>query len=166
MKIYFFDFDGCMMDCPTPEEGKQQYAAAHGVPYPHAGWWGRAESLCLKAFDIQPFYKMDKIVREAMADPNSHTVLLTNRRGKLETNVRAVLDRHGYQLDAYTFMQGADNKGQRIRKYLNVFGNASTEAFFYDDDVQHLRDARDAMRGHQVPLKLFIVERGEIYPFK
>lgn len=164
--VTFLDFDGTMMDCPTPEEGKYQYELVHNTPYPHQGWWSKKESLCLTAFDIQPFYKMDKVVKTSMSEPDQRTILLTNRLGKLEHSVRAVLDKHNYVMDLYTFMHGPDNKGQRIRKILDTHFPNATEAAFYDDDVRHLRDARDAMRGHRVPLKLFMVERGEIIPFK
>lgn len=165
MIIKFFDFDGCIMNSPLPEDGKIQYEKAHGTPYPHAGWWGRKESLCPVAFDIQPIYQVDKVLREAIADPGVRTVLMTNRLGKLEKHVKHVLDRQGYVLDMYTYMHGPDNKGQRIRRILTDHYPSATGSEFYDDDVRHLRDTRDAIRGFVVPIKLFKIERGEIIPF-
>lgn len=165
LKVIFLDFDGCLMDAPTPETGKEQWAAHHGKDYPYEGWWSKKESLCLDAFQINPFYKLDKVLTEATADPNIRTVLLTNRIGKLENSVKAVLDRQGYVLDMYTFRRGPDNKGQRIQKILENEFPEATEAVFYDDDVRHLRDAKAEISNIKVPLKLFRVDRGEIIPF-
>lgn len=165
MKIEFFDFDGCLINSPLPETGKPEYLKKTGTPYPHEGWWGRAESLNLDVFDIQPFYKMDLLFKKAAQDPDSRVVLLTNRRGKLEKHIRAILDKHNYKFDIYNLQNSNEDKGQRLRKIIDQNFPNATSAVFYDDDPKHLRDARNAMKGHSVPLTLYIVERGEIRLF-
>ena len=40
-KVAFFDFDGTLMNSPTPENGKIIYKEKTGVNYPYEGWWGR-----------------------------------------------------------------------------------------------------------------------------
>jgi hypothetical protein len=162
MKIVFFDFDGCIMNSPKPEEGKAYYEKVHGTPYPHIGWWARKESLCMDTFDIQPFPAVDKVLRFAMADPYSRAILLTSRIGKMEQYIRAVLDKQGYTLDSYTFSAGKDNKGERMRKILEMSYPDALETEFYDDDPKHLLDAKIAMSGHKIKLKLFRVDNGEI----
>jgi 5S rRNA maturation endonuclease (ribonuclease M5) len=165
MRVAFFDFDGCLMNSPEDtEQARLQYEAVTGAPYPHKGWWGRKESLSLEVYDIQPIFKMDKIMKEAMADPNTKVVLLTNRLLKLKAHVEAILDKHQYKCDMYTYMD-KDNKGQRLRKILERDFPNATEAVFYDDDQRHLRDAREATRGFKVPVKLYIVDRGELREF-
>lgn len=162
MRVSFFDFDGCLFNCPVPETGKGQYFEKTGVPYPHDGWWGRKESLDLDVFDIQPFYKMDKIFRSEAENPESRVVLLTNRRGKLEKYVRAVLDKHSYKFDVYNLQNTNEDKGQRLRKILEEHFPDALAAYFYDDDPTHLRDAKAAMRGHKIPLFTYLVTKGSV----
>lgn len=37
-KLSFYDFDGCLVNSPEPEEGKRIYKEKTGDDYPHKGW--------------------------------------------------------------------------------------------------------------------------------
>ena len=44
-ELHVYDFDGTLVDTPVPERGMAEFEEATGTPWPHRGWWGRAESL-------------------------------------------------------------------------------------------------------------------------
>ena len=138
-KIIFLDFDGTLMDSPLPETGKEIWAQKNGKEYPHLGWWGKEESLCLDTFDIKP---IDSVLNKIKnVDGSVLTVLLTNRVPKMEDAIKKVLKHNQIKLDYATFKAGRDNKGQRIAKFLEKFPEA-TEVDFYDDMGEHFTDAQ------------------------
>ena len=44
-ELHVWDFDGTLVNTPVPDTGRAQYESETGLPWPHKGWWGRAESL-------------------------------------------------------------------------------------------------------------------------
>ena len=44
-ELHVWDFDGTLVNTPVPDTGRAQYERETGHPWPHRGWWGRAESL-------------------------------------------------------------------------------------------------------------------------
>ncbi len=89
-RLAIFDFDLTIAKAP---EKPQKHEKQHG--WNGKDWWGSAESL------TPPFYNMEvneEIVgemRKAKADPNTHTILLTGRRGVIAQEVRNVMRHHG-----------------------------------------------------------------------
>lgn len=88
-ELHVFDFDGTLVDTPTPKDGMELYRSVTGQEWPFQGWWGRAESLeppltmeCGPALDEY---------RESVANDAVATVMMTGRRIKLKKSVEAVM---------------------------------------------------------------------------
>jgi len=137
-KICFFDFDATLIKSPLPETGKDIWKEKHGVDYPHLGWWGKEESLCLTAFDIKP--NEEVLGKLLECDKNVLTVLLTNRISRMETAVKAVIKHNDIKIDVHSFKYGRETKGQRIASFLDRYEDVK-EVDFYDDIVEHFTDA-------------------------
>jgi hypothetical protein len=94
-RLHVFDFDQTLVDTPLPDAGAAQWLAATGAPWPHAGWWGRAESLSPLLYAcMRPGPAMDAY-HAAAADEAAVVAMLTGRRAHLAAEVRAVLAAHG-----------------------------------------------------------------------
>ena len=88
-ELHVFDFDGTLVDTPTPEIGMREYKEAFGMDSPHQGWWGRAESL-------EPPLTMGEgpalaEYRASAANERVVTIMMTGRRSKLKDSVEAVM---------------------------------------------------------------------------
>ena len=70
-KISAFDFDGTIVNTPLPDVGKVIWKQKTGKEWPHKGWWGQADSLDSKIFDM-PIIQMvrDSYDREVQ-NPNT-----------------------------------------------------------------------------------------------
>ena len=91
-ELHVWDFDGTLVNTPVPDTGRAQYESETGLPWPHKGWWGRAESLEHPlTWSAGP--AMDEF--RALADTNAHPrvrrVMMTGRRSKLAPQVMAIL---------------------------------------------------------------------------
>ncbi len=117
-KLAIYDFDGTLMDTPSPEGGKEQWSQAKGTPYPHVGWWGRAESLDNEIFDIRPFPNIHMQLKKDVVNPNTHVIILTSRREKLRPQVEKILDDNGIIVDDVILKRGNETKGEVILSYL------------------------------------------------
>jgi tRNA nucleotidyltransferase (CCA-adding enzyme) len=133
--LYFFDFDGTLADSPTPEKGKIKYQEITGNPYPHQGWWGRAESL--DTFDVKLHDKIIDFYNKSKQNPNAKVFLLTNRVPKVKDSVMNILNKNKLKFDSYSFKSGGDSKIERIKKFLNEFPNTK-EIFIFDDQDDQL----------------------------
>ena len=91
--LHVFDFDSTLVDTPLPEAGAAAWLRVTGVPWPHAGWWGRPESLSpLLPSRAGPAMRD---YAQSCADDAAVVVLLTGRRAHLAPAVRACLATHG-----------------------------------------------------------------------
>jgi tRNA nucleotidyltransferase (CCA-adding enzyme) len=133
--LYFFDFDGTLADSPTPEKGKIKYQEITGNPYPHQGWWGRAESL--DTFDVKLHDKIIDFYNKAKQNPTAKVFLLTNRVPKVKDAVMNILNKNNLKFDSYSFKSGEYSKIERIKKFLNEFPNTK-EIFIFDDQDDQL----------------------------
>jgi hypothetical protein len=139
--VTFFDFDGTLCTTPLPEDGKVIYEQVTGKKYPHVGWWGRAESLDMDIFDIQPKAHVETIYRKVKSSPNEYSVLMTNRQIKLSGEVKKVLDSHDMTFEHYSYKSNNDEKGVRILKIMWQHYPEIKNIVFYDDDDKHLDNA-------------------------
>jgi len=131
-KLAIYDFDGTLMDTPSPEGGKEQWSQAKGTPYPHVGWWGRAESLDNEIFDIKPFPNILSQMKKDMVNPNAYVVILTSRREKLRPQVEKILADNGIVVDDVILKRGNETKGDVILSYLRSFPDLQ-KIDVYDD---------------------------------
>lgn len=134
-----FDFDGTLIQSPEKESGKIAWTKKKGTPYPHKGWWGRAESLDLDVFDIQLFPDIFKKLQEANADPNSYVIILTSRMEKLRPQVEAILIKNNIRVDKVDMKDGWRNKGQKILDYIRKFPDLE-EINMYDDNDEKIAE--------------------------
>ncbi len=139
--LEFFDFDGTLVDTPEPEEGMRAYQAHYGQPYPHTGWWGRPESLDLAIWPMKRLPTIYPLYRRARSRADSRLILLTNRVGKLQPQVAALLAKHGMRLDALTFRQSSETKGDRVAAWLDAVPTVTT-VHVLDDHPDQLAAVR------------------------
>ena len=117
-KLAIYDFDGTLIDTPEAEEGKLKWSEVKGMPYPHVGWWGRAESLDTDVFDMKPFPNILSQLRKDVVNPNAYTIILTSRREKLRPLVEKILSDNGIVVDDVLLKRGNETKGDVILSYL------------------------------------------------
>lgn len=117
-KLAIYDFDGTLMDTPSPEGGKEQWSEKKGMPYPHVGWWGRAESLDTEVFDIKPFPNILSQLKKDVVNPNAYVTILTSRLEKLRPQVEKILSDNGIVVDDVLLKRGNETKGDVILSYL------------------------------------------------
>jgi len=134
-KLAFYDFDSTLVDSPMPEGGKEQWAQHYGIPYPHKGWWGRAESLDLNVFNIDIYENIVSLARKDSQDPSTRAYVLTSRMEKLRPQLEAVLNSIGLRFDEVILKKDERSKGQvvldEITKYPDV-----VRIDVYDDNYE------------------------------
>jgi hypothetical protein len=96
-KLHIFDFDGTLFQSPldTPEN-KKLYEKVKGTPWPHRGWWGRAETLQTPLVpDPAPKeWFIEETVKAFQASRKDHTVdtvIMTGRHKGLRNEVMRIL---------------------------------------------------------------------------
>lgn len=151
--VYFFDFDGTLMNSPLPDTGKDYWSKIKGTKYPHKGWWSKKESLDMNVFDIQPKAQVETIYREVMTNSQDHAVLLTNRQYFLADQIEAVLEKHNIKFEIYSYKQDSDEKGDRILRIMKTHYPGVKNIVFLDDDQKHLDNAETVLAGKGYNLK-------------
>lgn len=85
-----FDFDGTIANVP---ERPQDHEPKHG--WNGKDWWGSEHSLSAPHYDGGVNEEVIEAFRAAKADPNTHAIVLTGRRGVIAHGVRNVLRNQG-----------------------------------------------------------------------
>jgi len=156
-KLYVFDFDATLIDTPLPEEGREIWKEKHGFPFPSksadeveqnkkiTGWWGRKESLDMETFDTPLIPEVKSAYDIVKNDPDVMKVMLTGRRGNLESEVKAILGSHGLKFDMYLFNNKSDTLNAKIT-YLNdlLTNNPDIkDVTLFDDRTEHIPTFED-----------------------
>ena len=118
--IRVFDFDGTLVDSPTPEEGMQLYKQKTGKDWPHKGWWSKPESLDMEVFDISLNNDVIASYNKASAEPDTLLVLLTGRLPKLAPQVENILDHYGLEFDLYLYSMGGPTEVSKMKSLDNL----------------------------------------------
>ena len=162
-KLSFYDFDGCLVNSPEPEEGKLIYKEKTGNDYPHKGWWGRKESLDSDIFNIKYNEEVYQEFLKDSKESSTITILLTNRMKKLSDEVIKLLDGFNVKFDEYSFKSGSKEKVDRIKFYLSIHPNVKV-IDIYDDREKELVTFRQFKKDFSDKYKINIhaVENGEI----
>lgn len=135
-----FDFDGTLIDSPMPDTGRAEYEQKTGKPWPHQGWWGRAESLDMDVFDIKPIPSVIADYRTEKSDPNTSVIMLTGRMQKLSDKVMAILKANGLEFDGYYFNRGGSTDVEKIRTLNKVLDEQPSIKVvkMWDDRLEHI----------------------------
>ncbi len=162
-RLAFYDMDGTLMDTPLPEEGKPQWKEVTGQEYPHLGWWGRAESLDTRVFDIKPFPAVLSQLNNDKARGDTRTILLTNRIEKLRPAVMNLLQQNGIVLDDYDLKGGGQEKDDRIERHLLKYPDVKEIAFFDDRDkeLELISDLKNKI-GDDVTINIYQATDGNL----
>lgn len=158
-KVAFFDFDGTLINSPTPEKGKIIYKEKTGVNYPFEGWWGRGDSLDSDIFDIKPFNKVIKYYNKYINDPDCLICLLTNRIIKLKPFVTKILDNNNLYFDEYLFKVN-DTKIERIEKILEKHKKINHICVF-DDDIKEISNFINYANNSNINFDIYQIINGE-----
>lgn len=162
-KLAFYDFDATLANSPMPDEGKIFWRDKTGAPWPHAGWWGRTDSL----HDLFSVQLNPAVVSHCEHDKaaGAMTILLTNRIPKLAPMIKTILQNNGVSLDDYTF--ATDTKPNRVWSYVEQC-DALEWVKVYDDDPRNLDSIavlRPRIEEKNAKLMLFLVTDGIPSPY-
>lgn len=164
-EISFYDFDGCLMNSPLPDEGKMIWQEKTGQPYPYEGWWGRAESLNSNVFDIKPFPNVLNHLKKDQAKAYVYTVLLTSRMTKLKPQIEQILSENNIMFDELSLKSGGENKTDRILKFLEKFPTVHTINIYDDRDKELvLFEEFNKEFKHKYIINIYRVTEGKITP--
>jgi hypothetical protein len=135
-----FDFDGTLIDSPMPDTGRGEYEQKTGKPWPYQGWWGRAESLDMNVFEINPIPSVIADYKTEKADPNTSVIMLTGRMQKLSDKVMAILKANGLEFDGYYFNRGGSTDVEKIRTLNKVLDEQPSIKVvkMWDDRLEHI----------------------------
>ena len=139
-KLSIFDFDGTLVDTPLPDEAKKIWLEKKGTPWPHEGYWGRAESLDMDVFDMPLVNSVIAAYNQERAKQDTLVVMLTGRLQKLSSYVEAVLNDNGLIFDGYYYNRGGETCDSKIKsmdtmlsQYLDI-----TEVLMFEDRLAHV----------------------------
>ena len=167
-KLAVYDFDGTLMNTPE-EEGKEQWSRVKGMPYPHVGWWGRAESLDDEIFDIRPFPNIHSQLKKDVVNPNTYVIILTSRREKLRPQVEKILDDNGIAVDDVILKRGNETKGEVILSHLRRMPDLK-KIDIYDDfaggeerKIREFTDIKDQIPDNIEYNIYYVEDRGDTF---
>ena len=139
-----FDFDKTLFWTVNKDEGKRKWEEVNGKPYPHKGWFGKAESLDIK-LNQKINQTMKKIYNTLRSDPDGLCVLNSNRYIGLEKPIKAFLKHHGFRMDAVLLKTGQENKGTNLQEFWNDYPEITVINCFDDKEasLNHYKRLRD-----------------------
>jgi len=131
-KLCVYDMDGCLIDTPEKEEGKQIWKEKTGKEFPYNGWWSKKESLNTEIFNIKPNKSIYSKFKKDIITPNTYVIILTARIEKLRPEIKKILDLNGIKPDELILKQGSETKGDVLLHYVQKFPNLKV-INVYDD---------------------------------
>jgi len=133
-RLAVFDFDGTLMNTPSPETGKAEWSEKTGKPFPYVGWWSKRESLDLNVFDIKPFPSVLNQLKQEKSTPNTYVIILTSRMDSLRPELEAVLNKNGVQVDRVDMKRANKTKGEKLLQYIEELPDLETIDVYEDRD--------------------------------
>jgi hypothetical protein len=139
-RIAIFDFDGTLVDTPTPNTGVKEYKEITGQEWPHKGWWGRAESLDMTIFDMPVIPEAIRGYNEQRSIEDTLMVMMTGRIKKLAPEVEKILNYYNLVFDEYLYNTGGPTLSTKLN-YLDLLidKNPTTKyVHMYEDRNEHI----------------------------
>lgn len=139
-KLEVFDFDGTLVNTPTPtEDNKDIWKNKTGKNW-EGGWFGNKDSLNMDVFDMPVIPSVISDYNKSDADPSILKVMLTGRIKKMDKYVRAVLDSKGLKFDDYLYNEGGDTEKEKIRHMEAIlkYNPNIREVIIHDDRDPHI----------------------------
>jgi hypothetical protein len=162
--LNFFDCDGTLIATPLPDPGKDVWAAHHGKPYPHQGWWGRAESLDTDVFKMEPRDIAYTAYLEHAEALDTYNYILTSRLPKLKSYLANILSINGIVVDDILCAKGSLTKGQRIVEVLHEHeakGEKVKVINMWEDrnkEIVTIEAQRDYFEGRGIVLNIYKIQ--------
>jgi hypothetical protein len=162
-RLVCFDFDGTLINTPTPELGRGEWEKATGLSWAGRGWWGNAESLNTNIFYPPVNGWVYKFYEKYINDPETYCFLATGRLARLERQVLDVLELHGI-----TFTPSEDSatgvfcntggetfnfKTRLFESKIRQFPKAE-EFIMFDDRHEHLVKFEDWAENQTIPVTI------------
>jgi len=139
-KLDVFDFDGTLVNTPTPtEENNAIWKEKVGKNW-EGGWFGNPDSLNMDVFDMPTIPSVISDYRKSASDPSALTIMLTGRIPSVGKYVKAILDAKGLKFDDYLYNTGGateDNKIKHMEMILKYNPNIR-EVTQWDDRDPHI----------------------------
>ena len=142
-ELHVFDFDGTLVETPTPTDGMEEFERRTGTRWPHVGWWGRAESL-------EPPLTMGvgpalEEYRESVMREDVVRVMMTGRRSKLKDSVEAVMRVFDIECHEHIFNGTGHStlvyKQNELRRLVKKYKPKRVR--IWEDRVSHAREFGD-----------------------
>ena len=139
-KIVCFDFDGTLINSPTPETGREVWEKATSQSWAGRGWWGNPESLNLNVFYPPVNQWVYKHYIDHINDPECYTFLATGRLLKLKKQVEDVLKLHNIKFDDIFCNSGGETYKFKTWLFQSIIKQnpQANEFIMYDDRHEHL----------------------------
>lgn len=163
-KLSFYDFDSTLVDSPMPETGKEQWSQHYGEQYPHAGWWGRPESLDLNVFDINTYENIVFFAKKDIEDPNTRAYVLTSRIERLRPELEKILTTIGLNFDEILMKSGNKSKGEVVLDEISNYPDINRVDVYddnYEREITSFKSIRSQIPSH-IQFNIFHVNEGKL----
>ena len=125
MDLYIFDFDNTLVQTPYPES---------------IYYMDRKESLNDSRWEFKINQEVKSYYDKAKKKSGNRVVLLSNRVREVETPLRELLSKLGYEFDEYLLIEeGERSKSKRLLGYLENINNVDN-IYYWEDKDKHIKD--------------------------
>jgi len=162
-KLISFDFDGTLIDTPTPDVGIPIWEKEIGSKWPGKGWWANSESLNTNVFKpelIEHIY--DHFINYSI-NSDHYVFIATGRIKRLEKHVKNVLGIYNIDNDLY-----CNTGGDTFSFKTNLFETLiqknpkADELIMFDDRDEHLEQFKIWAKKQKVKITIYDSKTNEI----
>jgi hypothetical protein len=160
-RLTCFDFDATLFHTPDESTGKRIWQQVMGFPYPHQGWWGKAETLDPDVFNIPPNQFVLSKYHEEISDPENYVILATGRLSKvpnMRKNIDRILEENNIKFNEVHLCWGGGTYNFKTRLFEDTIKKLKVKNFtMYDDRHEHIVEFKRWAVGQRADIKIFDV---------
>lgn len=164
--INVFDFDETLVRCPTFSSKKIIEKEYPDIKFEDPmSFYDNEKSLCENLYHIQVIEPVYEEWKNSINDPNSLTVLITNRKKELEKIVLSILDKRNIQFDRTYFLGRTKNKSSILEMILNSHPEIEKVRVF-EDSIQQLDLYQKFFKNnkkYKIRLEMYIVDKSRLF---